>query len=209
MVPLLTLLEDQDSLGDFDALGWRTTEGLQFLDGLDLKAVDGLGGSLHCRNSLSELAIGRRFLSLGRVGELDGLCLLHSSGLGLFLSIQTLSSDNLDQFIGLLLLNANIDHLDFQKLLQSLDLLSGALHRLETDLKPVDLVSDLSSLLAEQEFVEVDELEEGGWCGVVVTSLTLEELFVGLTDRQMDLSHVLSNVISNLVLWEINLGEES
>ena len=78
MVLLLTRLEDQDGLGDYDTgIGWGG-QALELLDTLYFQAVNGGLGSSHGRDSFSELSLGAGLLSLSVQGQGQGLSLLLS-----------------------------------------------------------------------------------------------------------------------------------
>lgn len=183
MVLLLTLLEDEHSLCDFDTLAWWVCEGLELLDGLDLKTVDGLCGPLHSWYSLSELNISSCLLFLSSISNLNSLLLLNGGGFCLLSGISTLPGDNFNELVSLLLFNSDINHLNLEGFLEGRDLVGGTLHGVETNFETINLVSNLLGLLTLKIFVELDQLEVRSWSGVIMTSLLNQEIFVGFTDR--------------------------
>jgi hypothetical protein len=208
VVLLLTLLQDEHGFSDLlTSLGWLT-QVLQLLDTLDFETVDCLLSSLHGGDGFSELSLSGRLLGLGRVTRCDGVSLLDGSSVCLLLGVETLATDNLNELSSFLLLDADIHHLDLEQLLEGTNLLVRGLHDGKTVLELVDVLSDLTSVLAEQHLVEVDQLQEGGWSGVVVTSLLGKEVQVGVSDGQVHLGHVLSNGLGKALLWELDVSEE-
>jgi len=93
--------------------------------------------------------------------------------------------------------------------LETIDLFSGTQHGLKTDLESIDLIGDLTSLLSEELFVEVNQFEERCWSGVVVSSLLGQEKLVGFTNGQVNLSHVGGDSLVKVLLWEFDFGQET
>jgi hypothetical protein len=125
VILFLTLLENKNSLCDNNASLWWRTKGFKLLNSFDLKAVNGISGSLHCWNSFTKLNISCGFLSFSSFSNFGDLFGLNGSFTGFFLGNNAFFSNDLNKLVSFFDFNTNIHHLDFKKFLKIIDLISG------------------------------------------------------------------------------------
>jgi hypothetical protein len=150
-------LKHEHTLSDLNASSGWVGKGLQFLNRSLSQTVYSLLGSLHSWNSFGQFSLGLGLLLVSHSGGLISLVLLDLGLVLLDLGDFTLLPDVFNENIGVLLLDLDVLHLDDEQLLESIDLLGGVLHSLQTYFESVNLVRDLVSLLAKQVLVELDQ----------------------------------------------------
>lgn len=126
----LNTLQDEHGLRHYHTVWWWSRKGLQILESLDFKTVDGVLSSLHRRNSSLKFVLSVGFRLLGLVGNCIDVLSLDVRGILFLLRISGLKLDLRNQFVGGSGLNFNLNHLDFKKLLQVRHLISRRVHNI-------------------------------------------------------------------------------
>lgn len=125
-----------------------------------LQTVHGFLGSVQGRDGFRQGHFGVALEFLGGVGGLVGL-FFFDVGQSLFLlGNSTLLAHLLNEDVSLDSLLLHLHHHLLQVDLQTLHLLSSGGQDVQSLLVPVDLFVDLSSLLSQHLFVEIDEFQE-------------------------------------------------
>lgn len=212
--PILELLLVGDTLEDLGGFGDKLSssrwcrERSKLTDSLNGQAIDGARSCFHRGDGSRKRLFGGVHLRLSCVSnDVSRIFLNLSNGL-FFLGLFSLFVDNNNEFVSLRFFDLDVLHSEHKFLLKDIDLIGGITHSGQTTLEACNRVHDGTLLIREQLLVEVDELEERGWRGVVESPLALPEIVVSSVDGEMDKGHMVGNCCTDLLGGELDLGEE-